>query len=165
MIQEGTEQSYDFVDEFLEEALISSSLFATYDHWSSDHNIHASIRISNTLHNKCMNLLFLPEIYPILDSGADTCVLGKGWEILSIHSSRRENVFGFDHEAALKRNFPIMSAITAVDLPDGTSILLVIHEGIYNETANHSLLSQTYLREFGVKFDSKCHRHGGLNRC
>ena len=84
MIQGDTEQSYDFVDEFLEEALRSSSLFETehdleYDHWSSDHNIHASISISNTLHNKCMNLLFLPEIYQIsiLDSGADTCVLGK----------------------------------------------------------------------------------------
>jgi hypothetical protein len=30
-----------------------------------------------------MNLLFLPEKYyiSILDGGADTCVLGKGWEI------------------------------------------------------------------------------------
>ena len=38
MIEEDTEQSYDFVDEFLEEALKSSSLFETehdlgYDHW------------------------------------------------------------------------------------------------------------------------------------
>jgi hypothetical protein len=43
-----------------------------------------------------MNLLFLPEKYhiSILDGGADTCVLGKGWEILSIHSSRRANVVG-----------------------------------------------------------------------
>ena len=70
MIQEDIEKSYDFVDEFLEESLRSSSLFETehdleYDHWSSDHNIHASITISNTLHNKCMNLLFLPETYHI----------------------------------------------------------------------------------------------------
>jgi hypothetical protein len=41
-----------------------------------------------------MNLLFLPEEYhiSILDGGADTCVLGKGWEVLYIHSSRRANV-------------------------------------------------------------------------
>ena len=86
-----------------------------------------------------MNLLFLPETYhiSILDGVADTCVLGKGWKIISIHSSRKANVVGFDHEAAVKRNLPIVSAITAVDLPDGTSILLVIHEGKYNETANH----------------------------
>ena len=44
---------------------------------------------------------------------------------------------GFDHEAAVKTNLPIVSAITAVELPDGTSILLVIHEGIYNESASH----------------------------
>jgi hypothetical protein len=68
-----------------------------------------------------MNLLFLPEKYhiSILDGGADTCVLGKGWEILSIHSLRRENVVGFDHEMAIKRNFPIVSTVTALDLPNG----------------------------------------------
>ena len=49
-----------------------------------------------------MNLLFLPEIYhiSILDGVAVTCVLGKGWEIISICSSRRENVVGSDPEAA-----------------------------------------------------------------
>ena len=87
-----------------------------------------------------MNLLFLPQLYQIiiLDGGAETCALGKGWEIIFIPNSRRENVVWFDHEAAVKRNLPILSAITAVDLPDGTSILLVIHEGIYNESANHN---------------------------
>ena len=81
-----------------------------------------------------MNLLFLPERYhiSILDGGADTCILGKGWEILSTHNLRRANVIGFDHETAIKQNLPIVSAITALDLPNGKSILLVIHEGIYN---------------------------------
>jgi hypothetical protein len=50
-------------------------------------------------------------------------------------------VVGFDHETASKRNLPIVSAKTAIDLPSGQAILLVIHEGIYNETAAHSLLS------------------------
>ena len=91
-----------------------------------------------------MNLLFLPENYHIstLDGGAGSCVLGKGWEVLSIHNSRRANVVGFDHEAAIKRNLPIFSDITALDLPNGSSILLVLHECIYNETSNHSLLSE-----------------------
>jgi hypothetical protein len=86
-----------------------------------------------------MNLLFLPENHhiSILDGGADACVLGKGWEVLSIHNSRRANVVGFDHEAVIKRNLPIVSAITAIDLPSGESILLVIDEGTYNETAAH----------------------------
>jgi hypothetical protein len=78
----------------------------------------------------------------ILDGGADTCVLGKGWKVLSSQDSRRANVIGFDHEAAVKRNLPIVSAITAVDLPDGYSILLTVHEAIYNDTGNHTLLSE-----------------------
>ena len=69
-----------------------------------------------------------------------------------------------DDYLAIKRNLPIVSAITALDLPDGQSILLVIHEGIYNETSNHTLLSEFQLREFGVIIDSTCHRHGGPNK-
>jgi hypothetical protein len=41
-------------------------------------------------------------------------------------------------KTALKRNLPIVSAMTAIDLPSGESILLIIHEGIYHETAAHS---------------------------
>ena len=150
--QNDTDQAYGFMNEFLEEAIRSSSIHESeedveYEYWSSDHNALTTLNISNSLHNKCRSLLLLPEKYhiSILDGGADTCVLGQGWEILSIHNSRRANVVGFDHETAVKRNLPIVSAITTVDLPDGSSILLVVHEGIYNETANHSLLSEFQL--------------------
>ena len=68
---------------------------------------------------------------------------------------------GFDHETAIKRNLPIASAITAFDIPYGQSVLFVTHESIYNETSNHSLLSDFRLREFGIMIDSICHRHGG----
>jgi hypothetical protein len=132
LIKENTDQTYDFVDEFLEEAMKSSSIYEAdedvdYEHWSSSHNAHATLSISNYLHNKCMNLLHLPEKYHIsnLDGGADTFVLGQGWEILSVHYTRRPNVVGFDHEAAVTRNLPIVSAITAVNFPDGISLLLL----------------------------------------
>jgi hypothetical protein len=51
-----------------------------YEYWSSNHNAHATLSISYSLHNKFMNLLHLPEKYhiSILDDGADTCVLGQG---------------------------------------------------------------------------------------
>jgi len=169
-IQDQTTDTYGFVDEFLEDAIKSSNLYeeqdANYETWNSEHNIYASISINNTLYNQCMSLLLLPEKrhISILDGGADTCVLGKGWEILSIHNSRRANVVGFDHETAIKKNLPIVSAITTVDLPNGESILLIINEGIYNETANHSLLSEFQLREFGVIIDSVCQRHGGTQQ-
>jgi hypothetical protein len=51
-------------------------------------------------------------------------------------------------------NLPIVSPITAIDLSNGKSILLVIHEGIYNERSAHSLLSEFQLREFGIRADS-----------
>jgi hypothetical protein len=92
-----------FFDEFLEEAIKSSSLYEAdedvdYEYCSSNHNAHATLSISNSLHNKCMNLLHLPEKYyiKILDGGADTCALGQGWEVLSVHNTRRANVVGFD---------------------------------------------------------------------
>jgi phosphoserine aminotransferase len=87
---------------------------ADYEYWSSNHHAHATLSKSNSLFEKCMNLLHLPERYhiSILDGGAVTCVLGQGWEVLSVHSTRRANFVGFDHEAAVKRNLPIVVAIT-----------------------------------------------------
>jgi hypothetical protein len=40
----------------------------------------------------------------------------------------------------------------------------MVHEAIYNDTANHSLLSEFQLRDFGVKIDSICHKHGGTQK-
>jgi hypothetical protein len=113
-----------------------------------------------------MNLLHLPEKchISILDGGADVCVLGQGWEVLSVHNTRRANVVGFDHEAAVKRNLPIVSAIIAVDLSKGISVILIVYEAIYDDTANHSLLSEFQFRGFGVKIDSICHKHGKIQK-
>jgi hypothetical protein len=158
------QRTSEFVDEFPEDAIKSSNLDEEqdtgYDPWNSEHYVYTSLSINNTLHNKCMSLLFPPEKHHIsvLDGGADTCVLGKGWEILAIHNSRKANVVGFDHEAAIKKN------LTAVDLPNGQSIQLVIHEAIYNDTSNHSLLSEFQIREHGILIDSSCHKHGGTQR-
>jgi hypothetical protein len=111
-VKDNTDQTYAFVDEFLKEAMKSSSLYEAdedvdYEYWSSNHNSHVTLSISNSLHNKCVNLLHLPEKYhiSILDSGADTCVFGQGWEVLSVHNTRRANVVGFDHETAIKGIF------------------------------------------------------------
>jgi hypothetical protein len=171
IIKENTDQTHAFVDEFLEEEMKSSSVYEAdedvdYEYSSSNHNAHATLSISNSLHNKCINLLHLPEKHhiSILDGGADTCVLGQGWEVLSVHNIRRVNVVGFDHEAAVKWNLPIVSAITVVYLLDGISVILIVHEAIYNDTANHSLLSEFQLSDFGVKIDSIYHKHGGTQK-
>jgi hypothetical protein len=135
VIKDNTDQKFALVDEFLEEAIKSSSLYETdedldYEYWSSSHNAHATLSISNSLHNKCMNQLHLPEKYHInvLDGVADPCVLEQGWEVLSVHTIRRENLESFDHEVAVKSNLPIVSSITAVDLPGGISAIIIVHE-------------------------------------
>jgi hypothetical protein len=81
VIKDNKYQNYAFVDDFLEEAMKSSSLYeidedVDYEYWSSSYDAHATLSISNSLHNKCKNLLHLPEKYhiSILDGGVDTCV-------------------------------------------------------------------------------------------
>jgi hypothetical protein len=98
IIKKNKNQSYDFAGEFLEESMKSSSLYEADEdvdnaYWSSNHNAHATLSKSNSLHNKYMNLLHLPQKYhiSILDGGvdADTSVLGQGWEVLSAHNTRK----------------------------------------------------------------------------
>jgi hypothetical protein len=53
-LQDGTEQDYGFIDEFLEEAVNTCNLHETqqktdYDYWTSEHNVHTSINIINIL--------------------------------------------------------------------------------------------------------------------
>ena len=170
-VQDDTDYTYDFIGEYLEEAINTSIIYESrqetdYDYWISKHNAHASISIKNTLHYNFINLLFFPESFhiSILDEDADTCMLGKGWEVLSVHNSRRANVVGFDHEFAIKRNLPIVIAITALDLPNVQSVLLARHQSFYNETSNHSLLSEFQLRDFEIIIDSICHSHDGAQQ-
>jgi hypothetical protein len=57
----------------------STSMNAYYEVSTSKDNAHTNISINNSVDNKCMNLLFLPENH---QSGADTCVLSKAWKVL-----------------------------------------------------------------------------------
>jgi hypothetical protein len=78
----------------------------------------------------------------------------QGWEVLSVHNTRRANL------VAVRRNLQIVSAITAIDLANRISMILIVHEAIYKNTDNHSLLSEFHLRDFGVKIEAICHKHG-----
>jgi hypothetical protein len=43
-------------------------------------------------------------------------------------------------------------------------IIIVHHESIYNDSANHSVLSEFKVRDFCEKIDSVCHKHGGTQK-
>jgi hypothetical protein len=44
------------------------------------------------------------------------------------------------------------------------SVILIVHEAIYNNVANNSLLSEFQFRDFGVIIDSICHKHGATQK-
>ena len=89
-VQDDKDHNYDFVDEFLEEAIRSSSLYdsrhdAKYEYWTTDHFVHATFNMGNSFPNSGIKLPILPGHHhiSILDDGADTCVLGQGRKVLS----------------------------------------------------------------------------------
>jgi len=95
----------------------------------------------------------------IFDSGADTSVIGKGWKVINF-TSKRAYVIGFQGKLQEKHKFPMVSAITAVDLEDKT-IIIRIHEAVMNDKANHSLLSEFQVRECVYNLNSVWKKHGG----
>ena len=101
------------------------------DHQTSYSNTIQTIRVEeeigeyqsqlSTEQANCNNMLHLPDRYhmAILDGGADTCVIGKGWTVLARHPTKKANVVGFDKDIAVKGNLTIVSAICAIQLPNG----------------------------------------------
>ena len=95
-----------------------------------------------------------------MDGGADTSVIGKGWEIESIHPTRKAHVLGFDGPNHIKQNLPIVSASCIVNI-QGNLTRIKINEAVYNEGSQHSLLSCYQLREHRCKVYDTSKRHGG----
>ena len=109
-----------------------------------------------------MNLAESDKHKSIIDSGADSTIAGRGWHVVEVHPHRRANVTGFDSDAAVKRNLPIVTAITAVETSiDGPRILIRTHETVYNESSEHTLLSDHQLRKCVHKLDCVPKQFGG----
>ena len=126
-------------------------------------NRTVEVGISASKRRACLNSLTLPSNYhtAIMDSGADTCIIGKGWHVVDEHPTRRVKVVGFDKELTSKNNLPIVTAMTIVEVPDQDPILLQVNEAVLNKTADHSLMSNYQIAEFGVEVDARPIKHGG----
>ena len=108
-----------------------------------------SIYLTNTSFALIANSEVTPQpLIAIIDSGADTCILGKGWYIQYVHPHRKVNVFGFDENLPGRKKLPVVSAISAIDLPNGEVLLLRVHEGIHNSESENTLLSTMQLRDY-----------------
>ena len=84
-------------------------MLAEDDLKNSIHIVHV-----NKPQDICTNLLNVDSPYNkcIMDNGADTTVIGKGWLVVA-YTQRKANVIGFDKKAAVKKGLPIVSAVTA----------------------------------------------------
>ena len=98
----------------------------------------------------------------IIDSGAETSVIGAGWKITHYYG-RTVNLVGFDSEYARKKNLSLVSAETVVVHPTEGPHLLRIHQAVYNPTAKCTLLSEYQLSEAGCSIDAKHTKHKYLN--
>ena len=121
------------------------------------HNVY----LRGDTYKRAMNLN-VESVYKkcIVDNGADTSVIGQGWLIVAT-TTRRVNVVGFDKKVAIKRNLPVVTAIGAVDISPNVSILIRIHEAVYNESSPHLLLSDFQVRSYVPKLCVIWKGHGG----
>ncbi|MGH3053454.1 MAG: hypothetical protein ACRDL7_00575, partial [Gaiellaceae bacterium] len=95
----------------------------------------------------------------ILDGGCDTCLLGKGFKIMS-RTERMVNIIGYDNKG--DKEGILGSGITAVTI-DGTTYLLLINEGVILDGNDNTLISPTQIQENGIFVDQKARRYGGTS--
>ena len=103
------------------------------------------------------------EGYAVVDSGADTCLLGSEFYIESYNSMRTVEVLGFNNERGKESGLHIGSGICAVDVMGGDPVLLKVHEGVVMPQGK-SLLSSNQLRHFGTQVHDTPIMYGGLQR-
>ena len=97
----------------------------------------------------------------LVDGGCDTSLVGHGFKVEST-TNRTVTVQGFDASMTMEE-LPVVSAVTAVDLEEGTFILEV-NEAIHVPNNPTSLLSTFQVRENGGIVDDVSARHGGKQR-
>jgi hypothetical protein len=142
---------------------ISQSTRDNYQNSFNGNTITCRVTVSQDRAHLYLNSVLVKhhQHITILDSGADTTIIGKGWLIETTHPTRTANAQGFDVNQAIKRGLPIVSAISAVDHPDDHVILIRVAEAIYKNSSHHSLLSEFQIRDYGVKANTIARKHGG----
>ena len=87
------------------------------------------------------------------DSNADTCCLGKNFMVLE-YTQRTADVFPYDSSYSPITNAPIVTEVTAWDVPkDNSTWLLITNEDLfYGDKLDHSLLNPNQICHFGNIF-------------
>ncbi|HEY9708217.1 MAG TPA: hypothetical protein V6D48_08435 [Oculatellaceae cyanobacterium] len=94
----------------------------------------------------------------LIDSGADTCMIGPEFYIEVQHDNRRVSIEGFGGPSHTIRNMRIGNGITAVDLEDQT-VLLRISEAVVSPYK--TIISTNQVRACSHQVDDTPLRYGG----
>src|SRR6478609_7934127 len=91
--------------------------------------------------------------YAIFDSGADSCVIGNMAKIVEI-TKRTASLIGYDPRNTKSESLPIVTALIKTVSKENIPVLLRVHEAVYNQYSNITLLSENQMREHGIIVDS-----------
>ena len=160
MTQMGS-PTLDDVDEFLQQALREEENLEEVI-TNAFNVITVGAFTGNELIANCMNSIHIQnyEKISILNNGEDICALGKGWEVIAVHSARKAPVYGFGNQAVVKKHLDIVTAVSVVEV-SRKSIMLQVNETMHNPSADHCLLSKYQIRDYGVTINSISKKHGG----
>ena len=121
-----------------------------------------TIAISNQL-RKIMYMHNFTSSFTIVDSGADSIVVGTGWKFVKIYPNRTVDLQGFSESETKKYNCKIGTACTVMKDSNGKDYLIIANEAIQNRKSDISLLSEIQLRHNGIIVDSVSKKHQGLD--
>ena len=97
-----------------------------------------------------------------MDTHADTCVLGQNFTVLH-YTEHVCSVAPYSEQYEPIRDVPIVTGATAVQLPDGATVILVINQGLWMpDNMDHSLLNPNQLRCDGTQVQDNPFNEEGL---
>jgi len=97
-----------------------------------------------------------------VDNASDTFGIGGQAWIIESRMDMKVNVAGYDTHETLKKDVEIGTGVTALDLPNGETVLLRANNGTLLGDNGNALFSICQMAEHGVTIDDLARRHGGL---
>jgi hypothetical protein len=89
----------------------------------------------------------------VIDTGADTVCVGAGYSVLS-YTGRSVSLRGFHDDGETFERIPVVTAATAYDYDDGTTVILIFHEALnLGPTQTTSLINLNQIRHAGHQTD------------
>jgi hypothetical protein len=102
-----------------------------------------------------------PKGDSVVDSGADTMMLGDGWKFIDHQANRFVNVRGFDEHCSRKTGLRVGTAVTVMLNSQQQHVLVIAHEAVDNGPNQTSLLSVGQMQHNHIQVDTTRRHTGG----